>query len=314
MDSGLNRQVVLWNLHMLRKLREPPWNSIKRGGAKNLRNAIACVCMDSLNGLHFDQAIHRAITWLKNHTSLSSKNLTELFMSHPPELTGPALSIRVSDRGTSTFRVRYSNEYYFQISVPTPLAESIQQCYQGNAGIIALVERYSFIHTSPRFFWSISPETYKVLQNFPGDVIEAFASPFNHNLPTFCSLYPEDRAFESIGNFFDVIACPPDNRRRRWIINPPFTNTIFSRVHDAIVERMRMSPEDEYYFLMPEWPTSVLYRLIQTTGKMVKIQGGKYIIFDHLTAEYISPFVDMVIGTIGGEIDLELVLNTMMTY
>jgi hypothetical protein len=149
------------------------------------------------------------------------------------------------------------------------------------------------------------------------EVIEAFASPFNNNLDLYCSLYPEDSEFGSIGDFFTVISTRGVGEgivstcRRRWVINPPFTNTIFVQVCDAISKRMNMAPEDEYYFLMPEWPSSALYALIREHGTMTKLVGGTYLIYDHINGTYISPFVDMIFGTIRGRVSLNDVCDLM---
>lgn len=303
---GMYNQVIEWNMHMIRRLREHPWNKLKGKDAKNMRNAIACVCIDSLNGLDMNSAIQRAITWLKNHTSVPFASISELFHSSPDHLGKCTLSILNTKREMTILRLKYSESYYFQLAIPTQRALSLQQV--STSSLSALIERYSFIYTSPRFFWSISPDAYKVLENFSGDVVEAFASPFNNNLKGYCSLYPEDILFGALGNFFDVIASP-STTRKRWVINPPFTNTIFTRVHDAIVEHMKTS-DDEYYFLMPEWPSSTLYQFIQHRGTMIKLEGGKYIIYDHLNNDYISPFVDMIFGSINGSLALSEITMT----
>jgi hypothetical protein len=68
-----------------------------------------------------------------------------------------------------------------------------------------------------------------------GEFTECFASPFNHKFDTYYSMFEEDRAFGSLGNFFTMVqrnrgVLPPGN----YQMNPVFTNAVFERVADIL--------------------------------------------------------------------------------
>ncbi|KAG4108783.1 hypothetical protein H8356DRAFT_1618025 [Neocallimastix lanati (nom. inval.)] len=67
--------------------------------------------------------------------------------------------------------------------------------------------------------------------------LECFASPFNHNLPRFCSALPiVDAPFGSLGSFFDI------DLKENAICNPPYTEEVLSAAFDRIEHALNNHP------------------------------------------------------------------------
>lgn len=209
----------------------------------------------------------------------------------------------------TTLTIVYNNDSYntISISIPTELASNILSI--GNIeDTIDLVERYNFIAPETGLFWSIHPRVYKFLNNFNVEKldeppIECFASPYNHNLPLFCSAYNEDRLYGSLGNFFNVITSrgfdgciAQTHQKRRWIVNPPYTPFMFERVINIIENRLTIFPRDEFFFLLPVWKNVKLIETIRSRGVLEIVYAGEYELFDHITGSSLSPPVDLYVG------------------
>lgn len=296
MDPAARRRIVTWNLHMMQKIREHPWSRVGSENMKHLRNAIASVCMDAINGYDFDECRKRATRWLKSHTTLRHSDLISLFNSVPSHQTN--FSMHIDEEADHTcISVISGGSTMVSMRIPSERAERIQKKASGVEDIVGLVHRYSFACTAYQFFWSIPPSVYEAVNDDRLEVIEAFASPFNNNLDKYCSLYDEDRMFGSLGNFFDVICSPRGEKRRRWIINPPFTNSVMNKVRDVLIE----NTEDEYMFLLPNWPSHPLYQFVQQIGVVHVLPKGTYHLYDHFTCSLLSPPVDMMVGMVNVE-------------
>merc|ERR1719336_2512107 len=59
----------------------------------------------------------------------------------------------------------------------------------------------NYLPASSGLMWGLGPDFYG-RSSAMGALLECYASPFNHSLPTFCSLcYPLDLVFGSLGSF-----------------------------------------------------------------------------------------------------------------
>jgi hypothetical protein len=73
-----------------------------------------------------------------------------------------------------------------------------------------------------------------------GEFYECFASPFNHKFDRYYSMFEEDRAFGSLGNFFTMVhrnngILPHGN----YQMNPVFMNVMFEKVAEILANSVR---------------------------------------------------------------------------
>lgn len=313
-------KIILRNLQLNKALNSGYWIKLGKEDRKHLVNAIGTMNIDVLNKMPFTLCVTNVITFLKKKSSkINIRELNSLLLS-PPKPVQLIKKLRILPIGNMvTFSLQYTEDDFINITIPHERSLILQKATEEN--LICLIERYNFLPNSPNYFWSIPPETYKILSERNDDfveVIEGFASPFNNNIDVYCSLYKSDKVFGSIGNFFDNILTrgnDDENLKRRWIINPPFTNNIMSMVHDAIMVRLNTFPDDEYFFLLPNWTTHKLIELLSLRGKMQILPTKEYKLYNHLSGEYIYPPVDMIFAYMGSSNDndfFERVLSTII--
>lgn len=313
-------KIILRNLQLNRTLTNSYWSKLSKEDRKHLINAIGSMNIDVLNKMPFTLCVTNVITFLrKKAPKINIRELNTLLLS-PPKPIQLIRKLRILPLGNLvTFSLQYTEDDFINITVPHDRAVILQK--QEEENIVRLIERYNFLPNSPNYFWSIIPEAYQILSE-PNEnileIIEGFSSPFNNNIPIYCSLYKSDKNFGAIGNFFDTILLRGnEGEKRRWIINPPFTNNILSMVHDAIMVRLNTFPDDEYYFLLPNWPTSKLVELVGLRGRIKILENSKYKLYNHLLGEYISPPIDMIFAYMGPaenqeNLLFELTLNTIL--
>lgn len=100
-------------------------------------------------------------------------------------------------------------------------------------------------------FWGLHPNIYKEILKYDPDTIECFASPFNHTLDNFYSLFSKiDTFYGSKGSFFDDFLTATN---KSYVVNPPFEEFIMHKVFDLI--HLKLSkPEPCIIFLyLPQW-------------------------------------------------------------
>jgi hypothetical protein len=82
---------------------------------------------------------------------------------------------------------------------------------------------------------------------------ECFASPFNHKLPRYYSMFEQDKDFGSLGNFFVMLA---ENDgvlpAGRYEINPPWMNAMYEKL--AKILRNSLDRHDLTVIVVaPQW-------------------------------------------------------------
>lgn len=119
--------------------------------------------------------------------------------------------------------------------------------------IVRLLLRYKPLGPGTGFFWSMDKRVYSFLERTSRDliVIEGFASPFNHNLKSFCSAFDEDMKFGSKGTFFKYIASL--NVPTRMIANPPYTVSVLNEAANACINYIERVPGAECIMMYPDW-------------------------------------------------------------
>ena len=86
--------------------------------------------------------------------------------------------------------------------------------------------------------------------------VECFASPFNHKFATYFSIFEEDRAFGSEGNFFKAIK---ENNGllpsgfQRFEMNPPWINVVYERLVEIVDNSLSARTNLEIIVLAPQW-------------------------------------------------------------
>lgn len=80
---------------------------------------------------------------------------------------------------------------------------------------------------------------YEKLQEFEPVKVELFASPINHTIDKFCSLYLDtDKAFGSLGSVFDFLKSD-DFTEGFYVANPPYHSKTMLMFMQKLLERMK---------------------------------------------------------------------------
>eukprot|EP00397_Hematodinium_sp_SG-2012_P045698 GEMP01051420.1.p1 GENE.GEMP01051420.1~~GEMP01051420.1.p1 ORF type:complete len:378 (+),score=72.14 GEMP01051420.1:42-1175(+) len=72
------------------------------------------------------------------------------------------------------------------------------------AADVLKVTAASYMVASGSLYWGFGPKVYEFAKNQLNATLEAYASPFNHTLPSFCSPFELDRAYGSLGSFYNL--------------------------------------------------------------------------------------------------------------
>jgi hypothetical protein len=143
----------------------------------------------------------------------------------------------------------------------------------------ALVLRYMCMGAfESNFHASILPGFAHRLPGF----VECFASPFNHKLRDYYSMFDQDRDFGSRGNFFAFLkhhsdTLPPGN----YEMNPPFTNAIFERLQAVIARTLAAQRTVTILLIGPNWGDTnwvpSLDRTLVHAPAMYQTFSGQYV-------------------------------------
>lgn len=110
--------------------------------------------------------------------------------------------------------------------------------------IVAVLLRYGCMYTYvdnqaggkdiyvSKVLLSIPPPLYHFYNKTLPNVIESFASPINHTLDRFCSIFQDDMEFGAIGPFTNKLV--ESNRGSTFIVNPPYDITTMNYVANII--------------------------------------------------------------------------------
>jgi hypothetical protein len=124
--------------------------------------------------------------------------------------------------------------------------------------------------------WHVPSKVYQKLMKEYSISLEGFASPFNFNVPKFCSIFPEkDKVFGSIGNFFNTKLT-----NQRAVINPPFIENILNEVADkCIAECTSGDPSESDTFLIiitPAWKDASYHVKLSKIAHVISHKAGSY--------------------------------------
>jgi hypothetical protein len=298
-------KIINFYIELNRSLQEPMWKGLSFVDQKHLRNSINIMTIEVLNGFLFTVVVEDTLSWLNKKTTIDIKYLRSLLL-RPPQSYTLIKSLSVTDNdtdGVTIFSLAYTEIDTMKVVVREDKGAELK--LHSYNELVALIERYYILQPDGGFFWSGPPDLYKFLalkQDGLIETVEGFGSPFNHNyLDAYCSLYPDDRSFGSIGNFFHQIVHrgnENDKGYRRWIINPPFTYKIIGMVYEAITLRMNYYPNDEYYFILPSWAPVKFLTMLETRGSVINLSSGTYKMYNHITNEYFYPMNSIIFASL----------------
>ena len=287
---------------IVRKVRDQNVEKVKR----SVKNLYQGVLIDMLNGGDLKigtSMIVRIIAAKINVRSLEVQRCLAYPYDYRPSTSfNKKLHVQYEP---NKLQVEHEPNRFTEIVLPSARLDEILSYNLSDQELIELVERYAFLMPELGFFWSIHPDAYlkssQIDQRYTHKVIEGFASPLNHNLDNWCSVYSQDIKLGSMGTFQDVIRSEitPENKSIRWIINPAYTEYIIDVAHREIIDRMARYPEDEFLLLLPGWPhLPIVEWLINNNSICWYMEGGAYRVFDHITNEDVNvPVgVNMIIG------------------
>jgi len=114
--------------------------------------------------------------------------------------------------------------------------------------------------------WSLPLETFEFLYTKCNLKAELFASPLNHHINNYYSLFEIDRIFGSSGDFFqstykDFMA------GGFYEANPPFIESVFVQASQLILNYLKCSEERNinlaFMWIMPDWLDSFAYQRLK---------------------------------------------------
>ena len=116
--------------------------------------------------------------------------------------------------------------------------------------IICLVLRYQCLDAFENNFHGSIPNNWSEKLN---EFTECFASPFNHKLENYFSMFDEDIDFGSRGNFFKFIAekddiLPPG----KYEMNPPWMNAMYEKLQTIIEKSIKVN-DVHVILIAPKW-------------------------------------------------------------
>lgn len=160
-----------------------------------------------------------------------------------------------------------------------------------------LILKYSMIGFDTGHFWGLHPKIYRYIKRKYKNPLECFASPFNHNLNKYYSLFPSiDKYYGSIGNFFEDFM-KADNDI--FVINPPFVEDIMNKVFNYILKKSSSNPNCDFFIYIPAWDDIVLPWLnkqkeIRKTY-LCNIKKYQSIVYDYINHKSIESTFDTYI-------------------
>jgi hypothetical protein len=141
--------------------------------------------------------------------------------------------------------------------------------------------RYNILGPSDGLFLSIDHDVYSYLYNGSKlPVVECYASPFNNNLPHYCSIYERDYIYGSLGKYKDYITRL--TQPTRLILNPPYTNRMIDECINLLLEYMDRCNGDFFLMLPLMYNYEPTERLLSYRNTFYKLlESNSYTIEDY---------------------------------
>lgn len=329
-----NSKILIWHYYVITEFeRKCKYNNMTPKQKTKITNSINIMFMNVANGADLYKCIYESISFILKNSPFDENTLQDIIFprnvcKETVDIPGREIIIKIMG-GCVSFTILCGNGMKIKLML-TASKYYFLMGKENKSHLADLIERY-YSFGFKGLFWSLHPEIFRAFEkdgtNFLN--IEGFASPFNNNLQKYCSLYPADKKYGSIGNFFIIIenyelpsvkspnmSSPKalaytedyydecfdddefDERGVRWIINPPYTSIVLTMVYEAVKRRRQEHPEDEFVLMLPNWDYLKLYKYAVEEGEMLHFDASKYRMYDHMTQETLLLPVDMCLAVI----------------
>lgn len=141
--------------------------------------------------------------------------------------------------------------------------------------------------------WSIPNQVMMILKNQLNCKTELFASPLNHSLENYYSLFQFDKLFGSRGNFFT--APNSDFKTGTFQVNPPFIDSLFTKTTVKILKLLKIADDNNsaltFIYIMPNWESFNTYNMAVESPyciKTINLKANKHYYYQHITNTYIK--------------------------
>lgn len=131
---------------------------------------------------------------------------------------------------------------------------------------------YEYLGISTGLFWGMPPNSYNIIKNIYGNenILECFASPYNHYFDKYCSLLAEDG---SVGNFFTTSYY---TNYSVFVVNPPFTHSIIIKTIFHLFNYVNAIQHLKIYLFLPMWQDLINFIQILFDGPTIYYIENSY--------------------------------------
>jgi hypothetical protein len=152
--------------------------------------------------------------------------------------------------------------------------------------------------------WSIPKNVYEYFVNNFEVSIEGFASPLNHKLDKYCSLFPDtDANYGSIGNFFRL-----KFENINLLVNPPFVDYVIENMANKIIRNCDMinSPNFvSFIIFVPGWTDANWYKILNMS---------KYLKYKYVLPKYKHYYINSEDEKINASFETHIFILTANMY
>jgi hypothetical protein len=141
--------------------------------------------------------------------------------------------------------------------------------------------------------WSTPNSVMMILRSQLKCKTELFASPLNHCLDNYYSLFPIDKLFNSRGNFFT--APEKDFKSGTFQVNPPFIDSLFTKTTIKILKLLKIADDNNaeltFIYIMPKWESFNTYNMLLESPyciKNISLKANRHYYYEHITNTYIK--------------------------
>lgn len=259
-----------------------------------INNAVSVMNVNLANGQDRELSLNITTSFLFKRLNMKEKDIIEA-LEFSDVMNDNTKQKNKRKIGTVTVKHKGCN-IKFKSEVFEKLTEKM-----GITKFLLLCERYQKLIPEGGLFWSIIPDACEYIRSISEDktIIEAFASPFNHNFDNYCSLFLEDIEYGAMGDFFinikDYIS---DDAGTIWYVNPPYTQFLILKMMVAVKLRRELYPNDEFYFMLPYWEGEPeLKELMDDVSFTIEAECCS--LYNHLTSTEFNPNVKLFLGYMG---------------
>ncbi len=230
---------------------------------------------------------------------ISPQDMNQLLNTQlPPTLDDPLPVLGVRNNGNITTLTLGDISMQLPSSRYQELLKSVTS--EDRERIVRLMLSYHPLNPSGGFFWSIDPLVYKWLNNGSPNIIECYASPFNYNSRTWCSLFESDKAYGSKGNFKTFVRSL--NSPYLLVANPPYTEKVVSQCISEVTAYIARVPNSGAILVLSVW--NDMKELEELKAKYpndyLEMKPNHYSLYNHLNGTSFSlNGVNLVLFSIG---------------